>query len=444
VAGMTFDKVIELDMPRRFLPKQLEVLDSIKKNKETLYSGAFRAGKTLLGIHAAIITCLENPGVKGMVVSQVESQLRGAVFELAIEEIDEYQDKINKKELKFKLVPRGGITRSSGNMQIRFYNGSKIWFFPCKTREQQRKLASYTLDFFFLDEPVDMDEYVFSQLKGRISGTGNLDNTFGLLATNPGSELHWIYRQFFLMKKENYKVFETDTYDNVLLPQYDTYIRELEESWDKDWVCRYLNGKWGMFEGQIFKTYDPQKHTGEHKKTPCKYHIAGIDFGLRHAYCILVGGITEDDRLIIKEERYGRNKSSHEVAKLINILHEDYKFKKVYCDPHEADLIKQTYELGVPIGKKRHNEISSFANNDVTFGISRLNALFKHNLIRIDVDCINTKKEIPAYRFQEGKEKPIKENDDCVDALRYLVTDFDPFHKDSGFGALFWKFDKWG
>ena len=56
-----FDKVIDVDAPRVFLPPQLDVLKAIYENKGILYSGAFRAGKTLLLIHAAIKVCLENP-----------------------------------------------------------------------------------------------------------------------------------------------------------------------------------------------------------------------------------------------------------------------------------------------------------------------------------------------------------------------------------------------
>ena len=67
---MNFDKVLRLEMPIEFLPKQMKVLESIKDNEGVLYSGAFRAGKTLLLVHAAIMTCLENPGVHGMLISQ--------------------------------------------------------------------------------------------------------------------------------------------------------------------------------------------------------------------------------------------------------------------------------------------------------------------------------------------------------------------------------------
>jgi len=166
---INYDKTISIDMPIEFLPKQMEVLDAIKSKEGVLYSGAFRAGKTLLLVHAAIMTCLTHSGIRGMLVSQVASQLKGVVFDLLIEELDKYQDRINAAGIDIVLAPR--IIRSTGALEVTFFNGSNIKFRSCKTREEQRKLAGYTLDFYGLDEPVDMDEYVFNQLSGRISGT---------------------------------------------------------------------------------------------------------------------------------------------------------------------------------------------------------------------------------------------------------------------------------
>jgi len=429
-------------MPLEFLPKQLIVLEATKHNRAVLYSGAFRSGKTLLLAHASVITCLENAGAKGMLLAQTNNQLKGVVFDLVLEAIDSYQKKLDNAGIKLQLA--SAITRSSGNMEIHFYNGSKILFRPCRTQEEQRKLAGYTLDFFGLDEPVDMDELVFKQLTGRISSTRNLKNTFGLLTTNPETEFHWIYFTFFIQKFKGYTAVETSTYDNELLPQYKTYISEKEKQYGKDWVNRYLNGHWGAFEGQIFKGFNPERHVSDVSELPVKYHICGVDWGLRHAYVILVAGITNDNRLIIKKEQYGNNKSTPEVAKMVKALNEIYKFRKIYADPSNPDLILQMYNLGLPSGKRKNGEITSYADNDVKRSITKLQSFFKHDNILIDYDCTHLRQEIPAYKYKEGKDEPIKENDDAIDSLRYLITEYDPFHGSSGFEVLHYIYNKWG
>jgi PBSX family phage terminase large subunit len=436
---MDIEKEIQVDFPLNgFLPKQIEVLKACKKETAILYSGAFRAGKTMLLVHAAIKTCLENPGCKGLIGALTYTQLNNVVFGLFVEELDKYQAEVDKTGCGLKLAKR--ILHSQTKMMVEFHNGSIIYFRAC---DDERKLAGYTLDFFGLDEPIDMDEAIFTQLLGRISGTGNLKNRFGLLTTNPGNETHWIYKYFYLMREPGFKHIDTTTYDNVLLPEYSDYIKRLERAWDEDWVRRYLNGAWGTFEGAVYKEFNPEKHMGPFKELPVKYHIAGVDWGLRAPHAILVGGVTEDNRMVIKEEHYGTNKSSHELAKLLQELHKKYNFKKVYCDPSSADLIFQAYNLGVPIGKKKGNAIISYADNDVDNGIARMRSLFKNNMILIDNSCINFKREHQSYRFMEGKDKPMKKDDHSCDSARYLTTDFNPYTDDDIFEVVYLKMRKW-
>ena len=443
---MNYDKIIHVDYPKvcgrsnGFLPKQIEVLALCKKKDAILYSGAFRAGKTLLLVHASIITALENAGCRGILGALTSTRLSSVVFRLFIEELDRYQKAVTDAGIELKLAKR--IIHSQGKKMVEFFNGSLVEFRSC---DDERKLAGYTLDFFGLDEAVDMDESVFTQLLGRISGTGNLRNTFGMIATNPADELHWLYKFFYFTDKDpKFVPVDTSTRENLLLPDYDNYIKRLEKSWDKDWILRYLDGRWGMFSGAIYKEFDPKKHMGDFKNLPVKYHIAGVDWGLRDPYVILVAGVTLDDRLVIKYEYYGNNKSSHEVANLISRLHKEYNFRKVYCDPAAADLVLQAYRLGVPIGKKTSGGlIKSFSDNDIKSGIARMQSLFKNDLLMIDNACLYFKKQHLSYRYIEGKEKPIDRENHTCDAARYMTTDFNPFKDDNVFEVIYHKFRKW-
>lgn len=436
---MDIDKEIDVVCNRlRFLPKQLEVLNGCTNSemfkkfprKSVLYSGAFRAGKTFLLVHAAIIVALENKGCRGMIVSQSYTQLKGVIFSLFEEELSYYQEAIKNAGYNFTIA---NVYRSSTDMRAEFFNGSTVLF---RSSDKERKLAGYTLDFFGLDEPVDMSESVFSQLWGRISGTGNSDVKFGLLTTNPGSETHWIYEYFFNKPIDEFTHVETTTYDNILLPDYENYVKDKEKVWDKDWVRRYLNGTWGFFEGAVYKSFNIKKHVGDFKDVPVNYYVAGVDFGLRHPFCILILGITDDKRIVVKEEYSGQNKTSRQVAELLNDLHKQYKFKKVYVDPSAADLIKQSYDLGIPSGKRNSaGEIKSFANNDVASGISKVNSLFASDSVLVDASCSMFIHEHQSYRYKPDTEIPIKEQDDSVDAFRYGITDFSLLQNDSYFAV---------
>ena len=426
MSDVIIDKYIEANVPRLFLPPQLDTLDAIYDNTGILYSGAFRAGKTLLLVHAAIKICLENPGVKGVLGSQTHGTLYKTVFLFFKEELALYQKAINDKGINLNLTKR--LRSTAGSMEWEAYNGSIIFFSSC---DDERKFASMTLDFFGLDEPVDIQENVFTQLIGRISGTKNLKNPFGLLTTNPGSELHWIHKYFISedTKQKDFHFVSTTTYDNKLLPDHDTYIARNESIFDEDWKRRYLSGIWGMFEGQIYKEFNPSRQVGDFHDLPVSYNICGIDWGLNSPHCVLVMGITESNKLVVKEEHYASMVTTEQLSKKVAELHKHYKFKNVYVDPSAADLIQQIQDRGVPV-------IGGY--NDVENGIAKVKSIFVSNDIYIDVSCHNLIMELQAYRYKPGTEIPIKELDHAPDALRYGVTDYNPYTDDSGFGWGHW------
>lgn len=420
------------NIKREFLPQQLEIMEIVKSKRYVLYSGAVRAGKTLLAAHVAITTCIENPGCSGFIGSLTTQQLNDVVFKVFIQELEYYQDLIDKHNIPIILA---NIKYSKGDMRAEFYNGSEIVFRHC---EEEKKIRGKTLDFAILDEPIEIDESIFKQLMQRISG-GYIKNPFILLTTNPGSQSHWIYRYFFENATNEYYTVETTTYDNVLLPQYEKYIKELEENLDDDWIRRFLDGRWGAYAGQVYKNFNLDKHTGDFKDfTAVKYFTAGVDWGNTNPSCILVIGITKDKEVIVVKEWYKRGMTTPQVAKQIEEFHKKYHFKKVYIDASAPDLILQTLDLKVPAVK---------SERDVHGRIGKIRGLFKANKIHIDTHCINLIRELQAYRYERDKlnknksEEPVKQDDHSPDALGYGLTGYRSFIKRAGIGFV--KRDLW-
>ena len=418
------------------MPKQLEVLKALEdpKCKFILYSGAFRAGKTLLLANIAIRTCLENPGCVGFLGSLTYPQLRDVVFTVFKQEAQLYQKALDDAGIPITIIPK--LISTAGNMRAEFYNGSVVHFKSC---DDEMKIRGMTLDFFGLDEPIDIDETVFTQLVGRISGNV-LKKPFGILTTNPGSENHWIYRRFFVESNDKYRMIKTTTYDNMLLPDYDNYIKSLQENFDDDWIKRFLDGDWGAFAGQIYKNFNPDKHIisaweyEENKKTgdierkglkkdiaaKIKYFIAGVDFGVNNPTAILTIGITTAREAIIVDEWYQSGKTSRETVVKLKYLDSQFNYKKIYIDPSSLDLITQCEQSKLPV---------EAGINKVEPGIAKVKSLFKKDLILIDRKCFNTLREIPAYRYdrdrtnQNHTEKPIKFDDHaCFDKDTEVLT----------------------
>ena len=410
---------ITVEIARDFLPKQLEVLEALKEKttKFVLYSGAFRAGKTLLLANIAIRTCIENPGCVGFLGSLTYPQLRDVVFTVFKQEIEYYQKALDKKGVPITLITK--LVTSTGAMRAEFWNGSMIHFKACN---DELKLRGYTLDFFGLDEPIDIDETIFTQLVGRISGNV-LKKPFGILTTNPGSENHWIYRRFFESGNPKYKTIKTTTYDNKLLPDYGEYIKSLQENFDDDWIKRFLDGDWGAFSGQIYKEFNPSVHVGDFtKRDDIKYYIAGVDYGTRNACCILTIGVTDKREAIVVDEWYHSGKTSRETCERLKYLDSKrYHYRKIFVDPASLDLITQCKQAKLPV---------EGGENKVEPGIAKVKSLIKKGLLFIDKHCLYTIKEMQSYRYERDKlnhnpsEKPLKVDDHSCDALRYALFSF--------------------
>lgn len=420
------------NIKRQFLPKQLETLRAILKYRYVLYSGAVRAGKTLLAAHIAIITCIDNPGCQGFIGSLTTPQLTDVVFKVFQQELKYYQDVLDRNGISLTLAR---MKYSKGNMKAIFWNGSEIMFKSC---DDETKIRGYTLDFAILDEPIEIDETIFKQLMQRISG-GTIDNPFILLTTNPGSQSHWIYKYFFEEATEDHYTIETTTYDNVLLPQYEKYIKDLKQNLDEDWILRFLNGRWGAYAGQIYKDFNPDRHTGDYKNfRDVRYFVAGVDWGHRNPSCILVIGITKDKEVFVIEEWYKSGVTTPQVAEKISKLHEHYHFRKVYLDPSNPDLIVQTSDLKVPAEK---------ADRNVSARIGKIKGLLKNDKIHIDFRCVNLAREMQAYRYEKDKmnknqtEKPVDKDNHSPDALGYGLTNYRSFRAGVVIGYV--KRDLW-
>jgi phage terminase large subunit len=393
-------------------------MGALQNHKFILYSGAFGAGKTILLCNAIITQALQYPKSRWLIGCQTYPMLRDTVIHTFFEELELYQKALQSKGVNVILTRAWNKSETIWHA----YNGSEILFRSC---EDPSKFKSLNLDGFGLDEPVDIDESIFLMLQGRLRGTA-VKNQIGLLTGNPAGYTSWVYQYFFGDKKRpGYIAIETSTYDNIFLPSQ--YIKSMEDSYDADYTRRYLQGKWGDFEGLIYKDFKKEKHVGDFSGKVFKYHIVGYDDGYRNPACLLIGGVDADNKLTIIHEYYKKDRTNDEIANDIKPSYEHYQVRKMFCDPSGLNAIETFKRKGMRAEGADNTRIG--ANS----GISKLKSLFKQDIIHIDKSCKNLILQLESYRYEKDKktgnynEEPVKKDDHAVDALRYMVTEYDPF-----------------
>lgn len=179
-----------------------------------------------------------------------------------------------------------------------------------------------------------------------------------------------------------------------------------------------------------------------HKRKPTKgqYRMIGIgvDYGQQNATTYQAFGINPEGYIEGLAEYYhsgretGKQKSPSEYAKnLINLtdsLCEEYSCGVfyVYIDPSAQGLAEEIKRAARTVN---YQVVVKDAENAVALGISRVQKLLTFERLYISPRQDNLIREFGLYGYdsksvERGKEVPIKENDHCVDAMRYCIMGF--------------------
>ena len=180
-----------------------------------------------------------------------------------------------------------------------------------------------------------------------------------------------------------------------------------------------------------------QRHRKEPEETHFRMIGIGVDYGQQNATTYQAAGVNiNKHRLEGLGEYYhsgrdtGKQKSPSDYAKdLIQFtdqLHETYSCGVfyVFIDPSAAGLAEEIRRLAV---QNRTYSISlKPAENEVGLGIQRVQKLLTYQVMSVSEKQENLIREMGTYAYdpksiEAGKEKPMKVDDHCCDAWRYLV-----------------------
>lgn len=179
-----------------------------------------------------------------------------------------------------KVLPPDVIeTMNMSEGTIKLKNGSEFMLLGLD-RFSEQDVKSLEINAAFIDQAEELDEGIFTHLDTRIGRWDEvtvpdhllksdpnwprnpntnrpLAPTYLILACNPDTEFHWIYREFHPQSK-HWQRFNKDTHffinmpstsNTALLPE--VLARMLKK--DPEFKRRYVNGEWGFSEAQIHK-----------------------------------------------------------------------------------------------------------------------------------------------------------------------------------------------
>lgn len=386
------------------------------------------SGKTTAISIWALKKVLNKAGQKGLIATRTYPLLRDVL-------IPSFQD----------VTPEMLVTSWNKNESImKFRNGSKVFFRPLETEKQIDRIRGYSLNWAVMDEAAYISEYALKVLNARLrEGT---DQQLAVSTTPRG--YNWVYEKFhepdekiprlreeledcedpvrkdeikeelkeLQRRRRKYKAVKfISSYANPFLPQ--EYLDSLQSQYSGDYYKQEIEGEFTKFEGLIYDEFSRHKHivaSSQVEDMNFQDFFFGYDSGYRHPRVALKIGRREDGTYVVAKEFYRRESRLQDaIGEFKRLGAETYE---LFADPSAKGEIEDMKGSGIN---------ATSANNEVEAGIQHVKNLLQTGDLLISELCQNTINEFNAYQWKGDednmKDKPLKEDDHAMDALRYAL-----------------------
>ena len=284
----------------------------------------------------------------------------------------------------------------------------------------QDKLQGMTAAGAYADEAALFPRSFIDQMIGRCSVAGSKI----FMNCNPNGAYHFI-KTDFIDRAAEIGLFRLHfTMDDNL-----TLSPEIRESYARSFAGvfyrQYILGEWVSAEGAVYPMWDDDANCFE-DEDPLRYaggrRFVSIDYGTANP-CVFLDATDDGSVFRITNEYYWdsaakrRQKTDAEYAEDLEAFLGGDRNVTVIIDPSAASLKTELRKRGFRIRDAR---------NEVREGIAATAVLIGSRAVRVHrKNCPCFLREIHAYLWDEkarqrGEERPVKEHDHAMDALRYL------------------------
>jgi hypothetical protein len=420
---------IRLPAPNR---KQARFLRA--RNKYICFGGARGGGKSWAVRVKALKLALRYPGIRMMIVRRTYPELLN-----------------NHVRPLCGMVPRSVAAYNKSERTLYFRNGSFIHFMYCASESDLDHNQGIEYEIIFIDEATQHEEIIFTKLTACLRTTGSYPVRM-YLTCNPGGIGHGWVKRLFIDRSykpgedpEDYIFIQSLVTDNKALmradPDYKRQLEALPPKLRRAW----LEGKWDLFEGQVFEELriDPNPgrtftHVIEPFTPPRSWRrFRSYDWGYARPFSCGWWAVDHEGRLYRLLELYGCTDTPNEGVKWTT----DEQFRKIAQIEREhpwlagceiegvADPAIFAKDGGVSIAETaaKHGIYFSRGDNKRIPGWMQV-----HYRLRFDdngipmlyvFDCCKAFiRTMPLMMYSETKPEDIDTNleDHCPDEVRYM------------------------
>lgn len=323
--------------------------------------------------------------------------------------------------LKLMLKSRGytAIDHRADNLLVVKRDGieNRFYIFGGKDERSQDLIQGITLAGMFFDEVALMPESFVNQATARCS----VESSKWWFNCNPDGPFHWFKLNWVDRYKEKNMLYLHFTMDDNLSLSETIKLR-YQRQWTGVFYDRYIRGLWSVAEGIIYDMFSAKKHVLNQNISIAGKKYISCDYGTQNPMVFLMWAKFNKKWICIKEYYYSgrdqrKQKTDSEYADDLVEFIGDEEIEQIIIDPSAASFITEVKKRGYNVKK---------ANNDVDNGIRLVGNMLNLGKLMFSSHCRMTIKEFGSYVWNQksamkGEDVPVKENDHCMDAVRYFV-----------------------
>jgi hypothetical protein len=310
-------------------------------------------------------------------------------------------------------------------------DGGKCYF---RTATDPDSIVGITnVRFIYGDEAGLYSLYFWQNIQARAA----FKNAQILLTTSPYS-LNWVYKDLIRPKmkdkgaRPDVDYIRARSIDNPFFSR--PYYERMKETMDPRRFGSLFGGDWNKNEGLVYMDFDEDLNSITPFALPAGTRFyCGVDWGHSHPFVIILIAITPDGNRYQITERVKTGLTILDMIALSKQLRQYWPIEMFFCDPSQPGHIVEFNRAGIP---------ACAANNNVKIGISMTYEMIKTRRYKIfRGDNLHTIDSIEGYHYKSQDDDidsnkdlkehdPVKQDDDCVDALRYVIlATYDGYHR---------------
>lgn len=357
-----------------------------------------RFGKTTLAIEEIKGVALYQES-RIAYIAPTYQQARDIAWQMLIKELNPIINKANESRLELEVKNLKGTTSI---IQLRGW-------------ESIETLRGQKFNFIVIDEVAMMRNF---QIHWEEVIRPTLTDTKGqaMFISTPKGFNHFYDLYNKEASDQDYKSFHFTSYDNPYLPEEELEKARTEMTEDR-FAQEYL-ADFRKTEGLVYKEFNRAIHL--YDTLPDIFiseRLLGIDFGYTNPTAQVLILKDNNGNYYAESEWYQSQQTNDQITETA----QSFKPNKVYPDPEAPEKI-------VELRRNSLNCMEVLKGKDsIKNGINKIRELLKQGRLKINRQCKNLIWEFETYTYPEKRpdnpnpEIPIKENDHCLDALRYVL-----------------------